>query len=686
MDVAAYFSFGISAVAYLVLLILFVFSWQKKTQGTILIAASFILILWSSVNLGGAISGYNAFPWVVFLLEVLKTASWLVFLGYILDRNGNSLLQSSLAKLAYISPATILVVGYLYNYADYFSFTSYVQSTTLVFFLILYNLFGLVLLEQFYRNNTEDNRWKIKYFILALSILFTYDLVVYTWTYITADNVLLLWVLKGIVSAAVVPFIAISAARNPSWAVDIFVSRKFILYTTSFLVAGSFLLLMGLGGYFVNEYGGSWKILLLTSLTVATMLMLATVVFSKKVRANIKVFISKHFYNYKYDYRDEWLRLMRILSVKDESLDVYERSIKALAQIVECPGGALWLKSDNGSYALTSTWNIAGELEKTISPSESIIKYFNEIGWIVDLDEFTQDQEKYGKLELPESINNLHDAWMIIPLFMQDELSGFVVLRHSRTNMIRTWEDLDLLKTVGLLVASHLSQFESNRKLIETKQFAAFNRMSAFIVHDLNNLVAQLRLVVKNAEKHKTNPVFMEDAIGTVTHAVEKMDRLLSELRKGRFESRQVQKFELSSAIESAVSKQSARLPCPVFVRSPEPVYVRIDHDRFSSVFEHLIRNAQEATDERSGRIDIRLSINNNIAIVEIEDNGTGMDENFMKERLFRPFDTTKGNAGMGVGVYESRQFLNEVGGALEVESKLGVGSVFRLKFPLNVE
>ena len=101
-----------------------------------------------------------------------------------------------------------------------------------------------------------------------------------------------------------------------------------------------------------------------------------------------------------------------------------------------------------------------------------------------------------------------------------------------------------------------------------------------------------------------------------------------------------------------------------------------------NAVIEHLVQNAQEAT-PRTGEVHLRVRREDSWAVVEIQDTGSGMDESFIAHRLFRPFDTTKGNAGMGIGVYESREFVTELGGEVEVRSELGAGTTFRLQLPL---
>ena len=686
MQFIAYFSFGLTAFAYLALTILLLTSWRGKPQGAILIAASIVQVVWAAVNIIAFANSYAQWALYVFIAEVLRTASWYFFIGHAFDKSGHSPLQTTLGWSTYLIPVAILLLGFQYNYADFFSLAPYIQDTSLVFYLMLYNLFGLVLLEQFYRNNSEDNRWRIKFLVFALAASFCYDFFLYTYTYLMQEVELELWLAKGVVTAAIAPFIAISAARNPQWSLDVHVSRKVVFYTSSFIAAGVYLLVMGIGGFYVRQYGGSWGVFLQSIFITLACLTFLVLLFSGSVRAWLKVFINKHFYNYKYDYRDEWLRLMRIMSTRDESLTVQEKAIKSLAPIVESPGGVLWYKKDGNTYTQIAAWNIVFETTELLQPSSNIIQYLATTGWIIDLDEYSEHPYRYGELQIPGFIKDVPDAWMIIPLFNQEDMDGFVILSNPRTKIVRTWEDLDLLKTVGQLVASYLAQHESARKLVETEQFAAFNRLSAFVVHDLNNLVGQLGLVVRNAEKHKTNPAFMEDAILTVQNAVNKMDRLLTQLKKGRFEPQKVERFDVVHEIQISLESLKGGHPEPKLIIEDEALFIAAEQDRFVSVIEHIIRNAQEASDKVDAIIEVRIKSTDNQIEISIEDNGCGMSDEFIREGLYKPFKTTKGNAGMGIGVYESKQFIQGLGGSMSVKSQVGEGTIFNITLPLATQ
>jgi signal transduction histidine kinase len=123
--------------------------------------------------------------------------------------------------------------------------------------------------------------------------------------------------------------------------------------------------------------------------------------------------------------------------------------------------------------------------------------------------------------------------------------------------------------------------------------------------------------------------------------------------------------------------------PVPTLDCQAESILLRVEKDRFAAIIGHLIRNAQDATPD-DGSIIVRLFRRSDAAIIEVQDTGIGMDKEFIKNRLFRPFDSTKGMSGMGIGVYESRDYVHKLGGDIEVISRPGEGATFRIRLPIS--
>jgi putative PEP-CTERM system histidine kinase len=223
---------------------------------------------------------------------------------------------------------------------------------------------------------------------------------------------------------------------------------------------------------------------------------------------------------------------------------------------------------------------------------------------------------------------------------------------------------------------------EAAKALLVARQFESFNRMSAFVVHDLKNLVAQLSLLASNAHKHRHKPEFQDDMIDTVTNSVEKMQRLLFQLR-GNYSLERPVPVELNALLRDVVAARAALRPAPrLQVDDGEAISVVAHDTRLVRVIGHLVQNAIEAT-HPEGRVIVELARHDRTAVITISDTGTGMSEQFISSRLFKPFESTK-TTGMGIGTYEARQYIREIGGKIDVHSDEGRGTTFHVVLPLS--
>jgi len=684
------FEFGVlgysaAALAFFVLAVLLLTSWRGKTQGGMLLFAALITSIWAAVLAIQA--AYQIIPVVlVWAAEALRTFAWLAFLIRLLLPSAEQ--QSAYTKSLKIvrTLVVLLCILLIIPFDDFLLFNTEIPYFNLGFDLrflgqVLLALCGVVLIEQLFRNTPADERWGIKYLCLGLGGLFVFDF------YLFSDALLFrridgdIWYARGAVNALIVPLIAVASARNPQWSVDLFVSRRMVFHTTSLFGAGLYMLLMAVAGYYIKLYGGEWGAILQITFLFAAGIALLAIFFSGSLRAKVKVFLNKHFFNYRYDYREEWLRLINVLSGEEGNRPLQERAISAMAGIVESPGGLLWLREDNGAYSNVAHWNLPEVGVEGSSGLELLMCFFEQRQWVVNLEEYRGDPSFYTDLELPDWLLNLERAWLLVPLQHDTKLQGFVLLATPRAKHALNWENMDLLKTAGCQVASYLALNRAAMALAEAQQFEGFNRLSAFVIHDLKNLIAQLSLVTKNAVRHKNNPEFIDDAMHTIDNSVSKMSRLMTQMRSAMPGDNRSQ-IELNAMLRDLVLERSSQNPAPVFKGTGEEVMILADRDRMGAVFGHVIQNAQDATSS-DGSVEIRLHFESGQAIVEVRDTGLGMDETFIRERLFRPFDSTKGLTGMGIGAYECREFVNAIGGQVLVSSRPGVGTVFTMVLPL---
>jgi putative PEP-CTERM system histidine kinase len=268
---------------------------------------------------------------------------------------------------------------------------------------------------------------------------------------------------------------------------------------------------------------------------------------------------------------------------------------------------------------------------------------------------------------------------VIVPLPSESQLLGFVVLARPRAAIEVGWEVRDLLKTAARQAASYLGQLQATEALLEARKFDAFNRMSAFVVHDLKNLVAQLSLMLSNAERHRDNPEFQRDMLSTVEHVVERMNRLMLQLRAGAAPVENARPVDLAVLVRR-VCAAKAGSESRIELDLTAGVTTVGHEDRLEHVIGHLVQNAIDAT-AGGGRVSVRLHRNDGAAIVEVADTGIGMSREFVRDRLFKPFQTTKPE-GMGIGVYESSQYVAALGGQMTIDSEPGRGTRVRVLLP----
>lgn len=620
------------------------------------------------------------------LVELIRQAAWFAAILGILKEASGSRIPRRLTVLVHAFWIGLFLVNLLltpFNLRQ-----SNALHPMFVWNGLLLAILGMVVVEQLYRNTQLERQTKL--ISVAVGALFLYDLYLFAHALVFRNIDTDLWLARGAIqgaSALVLALGVITFARDSDRISTLSISRPIVFYTTSLTMAGFFLALMAAGGYYIKVYGGNWGTVLQVTLIFSGCISIASVFVSRRLRVRLNVFIDKHFFNHKYDYRTEWLKLINHLSQSSDSVDFHERAIHAMASIFKSPGGCIWLSNDQEAYWPIAAMNMSlPERKSLLEPANSAFcRALREQEWVFSPDAPDSDQTSTLNEHLPAWVNSIPDLWIIIPLLNEDDLTGFIGLcKPPGEAPLLNWEDLDLLKTVGRQISSYLTRHHAAELLVQSKQFDAYNKLTAFVMHDLKNLIAQQALVVKNAAKHKDNPAFIEDMINTIDNSVNRMNNLLQKLQqKDAMTGQNIGLHELDQIVSDAVAKCRDRYPVPSLNLSAAKLHVQADHDHLEMVLIHIIKNAQEAT-AKEGFVEVNVMRSNNNAVIEIEDNGTGMDPDFVTHRLFKPFDTTKSGKGMGVGVYQAREFLHSIGGKIEVESEPGKGSTFRLLIPIT--
>ena len=655
--------------------------WRNRLTGGLLAVTLLLSSAWAFlIAVGPLLYAPSAFR--LLLAEMLFDIVWMAFLGQLLARAVLTRQMQWVRWGGVIVVLAFILAGFAVDLLFGSSGSGLHAGTVLVIGSIVTSLIVLVTVEQIYRNARSTQKPGLKFFCLAIACIFAYDLFLYSNAILAGQLSDVYWSARGGVVAMCTVLLAVAIRRSPDWSSGVFVSRRVVFYTATIFGTGIYLTAIGFIGYLLRTVGGDFGEVLQLTFFAAGTIALFVFLFSDQLRSRLSVLISKHFFENRYDYRDEWLRLTRTLTTNEDSLPSNKRAILALAQIVDAQSGTLWIKS-NDAYFCAAGWNTP-RLDGEIVKGSSLPRFLQDSGWVIETEELLSDPGRYTGLS-ENDLDALDSPDYVIPLFEDSTISGFVALHVPGDMSPLNYEDRDLLKTAGQQVASYLAQERATEQLAESRQFETFNKLTAFLMHDLKNLIAQQALVVENARKHKSNPEFIDDAIATMGNSEKRLRHVVEQLQQGTQDEQQ-QNVELSRLLMKVSSQCEDRKPVPQVKIETGEVWLRANRDRLSMALLHAVRNAQDAVGDNPGEVAVSLKTSGAQCELRISDNGVGMDDDFVRNQLFKPFHSTKGSHGMGIGAYQLRETVLQLGGEVRVDSEPGAGTTITLRLPVQSE
>ncbi len=537
----------------------------------------------------------------------------------------------------------------------------------------------LVLVHNLYGQADPVGRTAITTTLLALVATWGYDLNLYTLNYLEpqASDGLAAW--RGVVVALTAPLFAIGAGRADGWRIRL--SRAATFQSLSLLAICAYFATMTILATALRGTGFDWSrpilVAMLSAMTVGAMVLLP----SPRARAWAKVKLTKHLFEHRYDYRTEWLRFADTLGRSGSDVaPLGERLIRAFADILDCPGGLLLVADERGEISQAAGWMWDGSGYSTDGLDLARWAELEHDPRILELDALRRGDPHGGSsLPVPPWLAEGDQAWCGIPLVHGGRLIGLVVLAAPEFRRSLDWEDFDLLKTAGRQAASSLAEAHGQQALAQAQRFDEFNRRFAFILHDIKNLVSQLSLVARNAERHADNPEFRADMIATLRGSVGKMTDLLARLSPASDQRpAKLEPTPLRALVAALVA--SRRASHDIALTGDGNHLVLADPLLLEQAIGHLLQNAVDASAPLQS-VTVRMGGDGNEVTVAIIDQGPGMDSDFIRTRLFQPFASTK-KGGFGVGAFEARSLVAAMGGRLSIDSRPGTGSRFTIHLP----
>ena len=676
-----FFSYMVAAVGYAGFALWLIVRRGDTLSGLILAGSVMLTATWATLAGLGAYYGGTAILWAP-VAETVRNAGWTALL-VVLTSSGGSFSEEARSSRAVGLMLGLVFVGQVcldllfpLPPGDMLQGGGALLAVT----LRLAGAIGLLLLvHNLYVAAVPSSRWGVRMLCIALAAAIAYDLNLYTVAFLTRVLSIDLWTMRGVAVLVVLPLMIVAARRNRTWRIHL--SRTAAFQTLSLAGVGAYLIFMAIAAYGLRLVGGDWGRLLQIAFVFSTMVAAVVIIFSSRSRAWLRVKIAKHFFAYRYDYREEWLRFIGTVGrAKDGYGALPERVVQAVAELADAPGGILFAPEEDGTLEPAARWNWPDFAPPAIPADEPLLAWLADRGRIVDLDE-QRGGERHEGPRAPEWLIAERQSWLIVPLIHIDRFAGIILLERPQAARELNWEDFDLLRTVGRQAASFIAEASGAAALADARKFDEFNRRFAFIMHDIKNLVSQLSLVSRNAERHADNPEFRADMVATLHSSVDKMNDLLARLSQHSSPKSDSRVPILMSDIAREVVDQKGRQR-PVTLEVHGMARVLGDAGRMEQVLSHLVQNAIEASRAEDGPITVTVREQDGSAIVVVEDGGRGMSDAFIREELFKPFVSTKDN-GFGIGAYEARETIRGLGGRLDVASREGEGSRFTIRLPL---
>jgi putative PEP-CTERM system histidine kinase len=645
------------------------------TEKRLLVAALGLTAFWA---LYASLSGLTG-PFLS-VAETIRNGAWLLFMFALLRRGEGRLTDHPAAVTAIYAVLAILllvqaVIGLM---SPLLTRGTEEFGAVLPTFLVLRMMVAagaLLLVHHLFTISAPEGRARIGLLMAALVAMWTYDLNLYAISRLSRGNVDELYAYRGVVMAILAPVMALSARAAGGGRLRL--SRTVAFRSLSLVAVGLYLVAIAVVIAFIDWIAGPYA----RPAELGTLFLLAVSVLglvpSRGLRALVKVQVAKHFFQHRYDYRAEWMRFTDTIGLPGESAaPLDQRVVKAVADITESPAGLLLLRDGSGALALQALWNWR-DGGSSMTPIEAEdVNAIERRGWIVDLDSIRAGERPHA---LPEWMLADRNAWALVPLVHFDRLVGAVLLGRPLVDRKLDWEDFDMLRAAGRQVASYIREAQGQQALEDVRRFDEFNRRFAFIMHDIKNLVSQLSLLTRNAERHADNPEFRADMVLTLRESVGRMNEMLARLSQhNKTKPEEPRAIPLRPIAEHVARMKSQAHGVEITGDAPDAL---ADPARVEQILVHLVQNAIDASVGGMPVI-IRLgSVARQVAI-DVVDKGSGMSADFIRRDLFKPFASSKAD-GFGIGAFEARELARAMGGQIEVRSRPGEGSCFTVLLPM---
>jgi putative PEP-CTERM system histidine kinase len=635
-----------------------------------LVAKSFLPGFWLTFSLTYSRANYRDF---------LARSRWLVVGAFLIPVLSVAALYKS---FFYVVPYDSPVEGWGLRLSE--------PAIILNVLILISTVLVLMNIERTFRAAVGTMRWRIKFLVLGLGVIFGARIYTRSQALLFSDYSSSQLSVEATALLIGCALISVAYIRNGFNEIDVYPSRAVLHTSVTVLLTGAYLFVVGGLAQIVARFGGAAAFPIAAFVVLLGLAVLAMLLLSERARQSLQLFISRHFKRPQHDFRQIWARFTRSLAVALDETALGTIAARLISETFGALSVSTWLVDEQGERLIrvSSTSNadqadnegvvnsIAGtELESTelINLSRPFELGRAKQKWTRDLLEKSNGQFRSGGRPI------------CVPLVGGEHWLGVIVLADRVRGLGYSAEEMDLLKCIGEQVAATLLKLRLTEEIMERKEMEAFQTMSAFLIHDLKNAASTLGLMLENLPTHFDNPAFRQDAFRGIGSAASRINELINRMNALRHELRlKPAELDLNLILTEALASLNGTLDTSLVTRFDQIPKISADQQQLQSVFTNLLLNARDAIG-MNGQITVETARQGDWVAFSVSDNGCGMTEQFIKNSLFRPFRSTK-KKGLGIGMFQSKTIVEAHHGKIHVESELGVGTTFRVMLPVKCQ
>ena len=552
-----------------------------------------------------------------------------------------------------------------------------------VIFVLLISSFVLINVESTYRAATGVYRRQLRLafvligFFIAGIILLSSSIILYDYLSIRYLEV------AALISLPLYPSIGFYLKTYQLQKSGVFIKRQAVYSSVGIILIGMYLILVGGVGKALQIIGADIKVFYSILAAFAVVVLFISLLLSSSLKKRIRHFVDRSFYSgTPVDYQDDLALFAEDIST---TLNTSELVSKLSILLKEKVGiEKLWLYLEHSHLpVLTCVYPITEQDRGHIAKQSNFVDWIFRHSEAIELEDLIARFTATGESIPLEGIPEVEQVSICLPLLAKHNMVGILFLGKRLQNSAFNHQDIQFISAVGNQFALAVLSARLSEELLAARQMESFHKFSTFVIHDLKNSISMLSMLMQNFTANVNNPEFQKSAMVSLQGAVTRMQSIISKLRgPGSLETQTVSDCNPGDIVVSLRNKLKLEtLDSIGYIECIDKVEpIKADIEKLTSVVENLIVNAIEAM-PHGGELTVSVFETGDMTGIEVRDTGMGMEPEFINKRLFKPFETTK-KKGLGIGLYQSRDQLERMGGSFHVSSKLGAGTTFRVVFP----